>query len=169
MFGSGSGALYHHCGLENESKNNILHRQSTPSNGQKPVSNVWGACEANSGKFQSFRNHHNIYFFDNTEDLKLYKSHNWFDEKTEFRDNLFFSLDPTDEFKEMFPPSDLAFADLPSVGSVRNKWQDPKFENVEEHNYRLTDDSPAFEMGIQMPEFGNFGIQNNRQPFYLKK
>ena len=77
MTGSGSGALYHHCGLENESKNNIVHRVAAPDNGQDAVSNIWGACEANSGKFQSFSNHHNIYYFENTEGMKLYKSHNW--------------------------------------------------------------------------------------------
>ena len=77
MFGSASGALYHHCGLENESKNNIVHRVAVPANGQDPLSNIWGACEANSGKFQSFSNHHNIYYFQNTENMKLYKSHNW--------------------------------------------------------------------------------------------
>ena len=64
MFGSASGALYHHCGLENESKNNIVHRVASPANGQDPLSNLWGACEANSGKFQSFSNHHNIYYFE---------------------------------------------------------------------------------------------------------
>ena len=51
--------------------------------------------------------------------MKLYKSNNFFDERTEFTDNLYYSLVESDEFKGMFPPSDLAFGDLPSVGSVR--------------------------------------------------
>ena len=45
LYGSGGGALYHHCGLENESKNNYVHRQIAPENGKKALSNVWGACE----------------------------------------------------------------------------------------------------------------------------
>ena len=73
LYGSGSGGIYHHCGLENESKNNYFHRVAAPQNGKDPISNLWGACEANSGKFQSFTNHHNIYFFDDTENFKLYK------------------------------------------------------------------------------------------------
>ena len=64
LYGSGSGALFHHCGLENEAKNNIVHRLIRPDNGQQPLSDLWGACEANSGKFQSFSNHHNIYYFE---------------------------------------------------------------------------------------------------------
>ena len=53
----------------------------------------------------------------------MYKSHNWFDEKTSFTDNLFYSLVGSDETKGMFPPSDLPFASLPSVGAVRNETQ----------------------------------------------
>ena len=209
MYGSASGALYHHCGLENESKNNIVHRVVSPDNGQhqyqylcryqhlsvyvniifivdininiivdinimfniftgqEPLSNIWGACEANSGKFQSFSNHHNIYYFENTEGMKLYKSHNWFDEKTVYTDNLFYSLVPSDEFKGMFPPSDITFADLPSVGAVRNKWDDPQFVSVANQDYQLADDSPAKAMGIVQIRLDNFGIQNDRLPLYL--
>ena len=35
-----------------------------------------------SGKFQQYENHHNIYYFDNTKDFKLYKPNNWFDNRT---------------------------------------------------------------------------------------
>ena len=71
-----------------------MHREARPDNGLEPLNTLWGGCEANSGKFQSFRNHHNIYYFEDTEDLKLYRAHNWFDEKTEFTDNLYWSLVP---------------------------------------------------------------------------
>ena len=33
------------------------------------------------------------------EDLELYKVHNFFDERTEFTDNLYYSLVESDEFK----------------------------------------------------------------------
>ena len=169
LYGSGSGALFHHCGLENESKNNIVHREVSPASGHEALQDLWGGCEANSGKFQSFSNHHNIYYFENTEGMELYKSYNWFDEKTVFTDNLYYSLEPSDEFKEMFPPSDLTFADLPSVGSVRNQWADPLFASAEAHDYLLGEDSPAWSMGIQQVRLDNFGIQQERRPLYLNK
>ena len=99
--------------------------------------------------------------------MKLYKSHNWFDEKTVYTDNLFYSLVPSDEFKGMFPPSDITFADLPSVGAVRNKWDDPQFVSVANQDYVLADDSPAKAMGIVQIRLDNFGIQNDRLPLYL--
>jgi len=162
LYGSGSGGITHHCGLENESKNNYIHRVASPANGHDPITNLWGACEANKGKHQSFSNHHNIYFFDNTEDLTLYKPFNWFDERTVFSDNLFFSLNPEDEFKPMFPPDNLQFSDLPSVGYDRNKWTDPKFLDAEARDYQLAEDSPAHDMGIQQIRLDNFGVQNQR-------
>ena len=75
LYGSGSEALYHHCGLENESKNNIVHRETRPANGEKPLGNLWAGCEKNTGKFQSFSNHHNIYYFEDTRDFSLYKQY----------------------------------------------------------------------------------------------
>ena len=144
LYGSGSEALFHHCGLENESKNNIVHRESRPANGEKPLSNLWAGCEKNSGKFQSFTNHHNIYYFEDTRDFTLYKQYHSYDELTVFSDNLYYSLEPQDEFKGMFPPDSLTFADLPSAGSYDNVWQNPEFADVTAHNYRLSDSSPAW-------------------------
>ena len=144
LYGSGSEALYHHCGLENESRNNIVHREIRPANGEKPLGNLWAGCEKNTGKFQSFTNHHNIYYFEDTRDFTLYKQYDLYDEQTVFSDNLYYSLDPQDEFKGMFPPDSLTFADLPSSGSYDNVWQDPEFADVAAHNYRLADSSPAW-------------------------
>ena len=45
LHGSGSGALFHHCGLENESRNNIIHREVRPDNGHRPLTDIWGGCE----------------------------------------------------------------------------------------------------------------------------
>ena len=185
LYGSGSEALFHHCGLENESKNNIVHRESRPANGEKPLSNLWAGCEKNSGKFQSFTNHHNIYYFEDTRDFTLYKQYHSYDELTVFSDNLYYSLEPQDEFKGMFPPDSLTFADLPSAGSYDNVWQNPEFADVTAHNYRLSDSSPAWlffflffygklieiifnrEMGIQQIRLDNFGIAQNKRPRYL--
>ena len=41
--GQGSGALLHHCGLDNESKNNIVHR-----NGANSFDHIWAGCEKHS-------------------------------------------------------------------------------------------------------------------------
>ena len=46
----GFGGLYHHCGVENESKNNYVHRVGSPANGQNPLKYLVGACEANQGR-----------------------------------------------------------------------------------------------------------------------
>ena len=98
--------------------------------------------------------------------MKLYKSHNWFDEKTVYSDNLFFSSDPQDEVKGMFPPNDIPFADLPSVGSVRNQWTDPKFQDISSLDFTLTQDSPALAMGIKQIRLDNFGIPADKMPKY---
>ena len=100
--------------------------------------------------------------------MKLYKSHNWFDERTVFSDNLFYSINPQDEFKGMFPPNDIPFSDLPSVGSVRNQWTDPMFQDVSSLDFRLAQDSPALAMGIKQIRLDNFGIPADKKPFYFK-
>ena len=85
-----------------------------------------------------------------------------------FTDNLFYSDVSSDEFKGMFPPSDLPFADLASVGAVRNQWADPQFADVAGEDFLLAEDSPAKAMGIQQIRLDNFGIENGKRPLYLK-
>merc|ERR1712218_316497 len=107
--------------------------------------------EKDQGKHQSLLNHLNIYFFDNTEDMRLYEKYNFFDERSVFRDNLYYSLNPEDEFKVpwvykesksssylqgMFPPDDLPFSALPP--SEGNRWADPLFLEPEAHDYQLS-------------------------------
>ena len=67
----------------------------------------------------------------------------------------------------MFPPDEIPFADLPSAGSERNQWTDPKFEDPAINNYQLAKDSPALGMGIKQIRLDNFGIHGNKRPFYL--
>ena len=165
LYGSADTAIIHHCGIENESKNNIVHRNIEPENGEKPISDLWGACEANKDKHQAFNNHLNIYYFENTEDFHLYHPYNFFDERSVFTDNLYWSLVPEDESKGLFPPDDLSFGELPPED--RNQWADPEFSGPEFHNYLLAEGSPALAMGIQQIRLDNFGIQGDRKPFYL--
>ena len=47
-------------------------------------------------------------------------------------------------------------------------WADPQFASVEEHDYLLGDQSPAWDMGIEQIRLDNFGIQNGRRPHFLK-
>ena len=141
---------------------------------------IWGLCEKDQGKHQSLLNHLNIYFFDNTEDMRLYEKYNFFDERSVFRDNLYYSLNPEDEFKVpwvykesksssylqgMFPPDDLPFSALPP--SEGNRWADPLFLEPGAHDYQLASESPALEMGIQQIRLDNFGIQPDSRPSYL--
>ena len=53
LYGSGNSALYHHCGLDNVAKNNIIHRS-----GEKPPENIWAGC----GKADK-----NIYLLENAD------------------------------------------------------------------------------------------------------
>ena len=63
----GSPPLYHHCGLDNVSKNNIIHRTS----GEDSVDHLWAGCEkSHTGRLQSYSNYKNIYFLDNAEGLE---------------------------------------------------------------------------------------------------
>ena len=66
--GEGANALYHHCGLDNESRNNIVHRTGASS-----FSSVWAGCEASHGSLQSYKNYHNIYLFDTLEGMAMYR------------------------------------------------------------------------------------------------
>ena len=95
--------------------------------------------------------------------MTLYHKRDMYDNDTAlFYNNLYYSLDPSDESKEMFPPDLLQFHDLPSVGSTGNKWMDPMFQDADLHNYQLSSESPALTMGIQQIRLDNFGIQSNK-------
>ena len=141
IYGSGSSATTFNCGLDNESKNNYIHRVGHTDNGVHALDQLWNGCSSKG--IDSFNIHHNIHYFDNTEGFILYSPFAIFDSDNVFSDNLYFSEDPSDEFKGMFPPDDVTFADLPSVGSFRNKWEDPLFSSAAAHNYLLAENSPA--------------------------
>jgi hypothetical protein len=66
--GSAGGALTHHCGIDNESKNNIIHRSGNHSFGQ-----IWIGCERTSDTLQRYTNYHNIYLFDSVQELIMSK------------------------------------------------------------------------------------------------
>ena len=65
----------------------------------------------------------------------------------------------------MFPPDNFPFSALPP--SEGNGWADPLFLDPRAHDYQLSSESPALEMGIQQIRLDNFGIQPDSRPFYL--
>lgn len=172
VYGTGSGALYHHCGLENESKNNIIHRVAkVPGQefgGGKPMYNIIGGCELNSGKHQSYHNHHNIYYFHDTTNLTFYRSYDEFGDNTVFSDNLLYSLDPTSQTSLMFPGG-IPFGQLAAAGlDTTSVWADPGLQDPANHRYELAADSPAHAMGIKQIRLDNFGIEAGKAPFYMR-
>ena len=97
--GQGSGALLHHCGLDNESKNNIVHR-----NGANSFDHIWAGCEKHSTALQDYTNHHNIYLFDTVEGMSMWRLYDrYFNKAPIFHDNLYWSPEAGAEVAAMFP------------------------------------------------------------------
>ena len=70
--GGGANALKHHCGLDNESKNNIVHR----TNSVDSFDAIWTGCgKSHMDRFQRFTNYKNIYLLDTLEGLIMSPSH----------------------------------------------------------------------------------------------
>ena len=139
IYGASSGALTFNCGLENEAKNNYVHREASPGSGRQPLGQLWGGC--NKKGVNTYTNHHNIYYFDNTDNLTLFSNWMRFDEETVFHSNLYYSMEQADKLKPMFPPGNIPFAELSSSGN--NKWEDPDFASPPSNDYTLADNSPA--------------------------
>jgi len=168
MFGSGSMALVHHCGVDNVSKNNIVHRTPTAMEDQEyPLEVVWSGCERESGKHQNYSNHHNIYLIENTTGLSFYRNHHTFDQETShFYQNLFWTPTPADKEVKMFPFG-LDWYEWKETGiDIDSYWADPEFQEPSSGLYVLGDMSPAWELGIHQIQLGNFGIQDSATLFY---
>ena len=88
--GTATDALYHHCGLDNQSVNNIVHRTDSESFGA-----VWAGCGKKDQtrwrsqgstsrpvtRVQRYTNHHNIYLFDSMEGLSMARTYDrYYDE-----------------------------------------------------------------------------------------
>ena len=161
MYGDGGKALYHHCGLENVSKNNIIHRTSSSSN--NPISKLIGACERTGGLYQSYTNYRNIYFLDDADGLSFSKPvDRFFDETPEFHHNLYWSLKKGDESVAMFPDKKTWEEWKISGNDTASLWEDPMFLDPQSRLYKLSDDSPAWDLGIKQIQLDNFGIQTEK-------
>ena len=165
IYGDGEYAMKHHCGVDNVSKNNIVHR--TP--GAHAMS-MLGACEANQPtRFQTISNYNNIYLFEDVVDLHLAKKGHRFDNGNSpaFHQNIYWSriggLDTA-----LFP-GNLNWTDWSQLGNdVNSVWTDPKLVNPSPGQYVLAPDSPALAMGIKQIQLDNFGIEKNVSLFFKK-
>ena len=96
--------LYHHCGIENLSKNNFIHRTVLSSAQIEDTPNqfgtVWAGCEDNDRGHsypQDYENQRNIYLLDDVEDFLFARSHDrFYDSSPNFHHNLYWSLAPGD-------------------------------------------------------------------------
>ena len=174
MYGSGQFAMYHHCGLENVSKNNIVHRTSSSSD--HALNQAMGGCEkgSTSGRYQSYINSHNIYYLDSAKDFSLGRDHDRFydplrpNDKAVFHHNLYFSSD-NDENSMTFPGStkwplhSVNWEEWQESGNDTDSlWADPMFSDPNSRKYQLANDSPALELGIKQINLDNFGIQKSQ-------
>ena len=176
MYGSGSFALYHHCGLENVSKNNIVHRTSSSSD--HALNQAVGGCEKTStaGLYQSYTNSHNIYYLDNAKDFALGRDWDRFydplrpNDTVIFHHNLYYSAARTDDLHLMKFPGGTKqnpwiwpqWVSSDSGQDEYSKWANPKFSDPYSNKYELAEDSPALELGIKQINLDNFGIQKSQ-------
>ena len=155
--------LYHHCGVENESKNNLIHRKSGNFG-----SAMWGGCEKNNAaRHQKYANHHNIYLLDNVDNFLTYRPFDKYEvEPPTFHDNLYWSTQlDIEELQTMKVfPIKKDWNQWTSEGNdASSKWIDPMFVDLENGDYSFSPDSPALEMGIEPIEVNNFGVQPNKE------
>ena len=146
------GAIYHHCGLDNWSKNNYFHRRLND--------HIWGGCEKGSTGLQNYTNFHNIYFLDNADNLTFGRRHDrFYNEAPNFHNNLYWSQQIGDENMPLFPDK-LNWVEWTNAGNdSASLWADPLFINPYLGEYLLAEDSPAWNLGIEQIQLDNFGIQ----------
>ena len=171
MYGTGSIALYHHCGVDNISKNNIVHRTAAPAtNDTHNIEYIWGGCARNNNNFQTYSNFNNIYLLENSAGMSFYKGNDRFDQDSpDFYKNLYWSQDPNDINSKSFPFG-LNFNEWTKTGNdSMSEWANPQLEDPSSGLYTLGPNSPAFGLGIKQIQLDNFGLQKNVKLFYKKK
>ena len=107
--GKGGSYIYHHCGMDNEARNNIIYRNEAPPSGA--ANTMWSGCEKDSKGVQKFHNHHNIYYLENVDNLKMGRGHDRYyakridgftDEKPQLDSNIYYGT-PDLKTKSIFP------------------------------------------------------------------
>ena len=155
MYGPGGMALYHHCGKNNMGVNNVVHKTDR-------LSYMYGGCnKVHTERPQQYDNFRNIYYLENMDDFTFGRnSDRYYDSAPNFQDNLYWSLVPGDEELAKFPDK-LNWSEWQAAGNDSGSlWQDPLFVDPATHNYALTEDSPAWDLGIEQIEVDNIGVQS---------
>ena len=162
MYGSGGMALYHHCGKANRGVNNIIHKTSV-------LESMYGGCgKSADARPQEYENSRNIYLLENLDDFVFGQSyHRYYNLPPDFHHNIYWSMVPGDEELQKFPDNQNWYEWRATGNDSESLWQDPLFEDPAAHRYILSDNSPAWNLGIQQIDLDNFGIQVEGK--YLKR
>ena len=155
MYGSGGLALYHHCGKDNMGVNNIVHRNDQ-------LKYIYGGCNkgAERDRLQEYDNFRNIYLIDNMDDFSFARpSDRYYDSSPNFHHNIYWSPVTGGDEQPKFPDK-LNWQDWQLSGNdSESVWQDPLFEDPANHKYVLTEESPAWDLGIEQIDLDNIGVQ----------
>ena len=93
-------------------------------------------------------------------DGKIRKYHNrYYDLPPDFHHNIYWSLAPGDEELKKFPDNLNWYEWQASGNDSGSVWQDPLFEDPSTHQYILSEDSPAWDLGIEQIDLYNIGVQ----------
>lgn len=154
MYGTGGMALYHHCGKANMGVNNIVHKTSN-------LDWMFGGCgKSDDTRPQEYENAHNIYLMENLDDFSFGRPYDrYYELPPDFHHNIYWSMIPGDEELAKFPDNQNWYEWQASGNDSESLWQDPLFEDPAAHRYILTDDSPAWGLGIQQIDLDSIGIQ----------
>ena len=154
MYGTAALALHHHCGRANMEVNNIVHKTST-------LDAMYGGCgKSATSRPQEYENFHNIYLMENTDNFTFGRSQDrYYDQPPNLHHNIYWSMIPGDEELQKFPDKLNWYEWQASGNDSESLWQDPLFEDPAAHRYILTDNSPAWNLGIKQVDLDNIGIQ----------
>ena len=165
IYGIGELALEHHCGVDNISKNNIIHRTAETTEGHRhPLITAWGGCQANKGDIATYKNYNNIYLLDDAESFSFGRNYDHFDGiSQDFHHNIYWSLVEEDKEKKLFPHRMNWNSWIQSGNDSDSIWMDPMFEDINSASYILAEDSPAWDLGIQQIYTENIGIHESKK------
>ena len=159
--------IKHACGLDNVSKNNVIHRNNT----YNTANYMWGGCmKTLTDSYQQFVNHHNVYLLENIDNLSMWRpfdrywNHSWdnhLDQAPKFWDNLYWSPNSLGKDEDIFPGKK-TWDQWIDGNDTDSSWVDENpFVDANAGDYTLKKDSPAFAMGINQIILGNFGVQES--------
>jgi len=147
-------ALYHHCGLDNLSVNNVVHRTGT-----KSFQHMWGGCEgSHRDRLQSYHNTRNIYLLDNVKDFSMGRPWDQYHSQAPvFQNNMYWSPEDGSMENPMFPEHQNWIQWQQGGNDSGSLWVDPLFRDPQAGDYSLYPESPAWLLGIEEIDTENIG------------